>query len=124
MASEIRVLAESVLIDGRIACACRLSYGGRSSPRWYLLYERKDGEGRQYAGVGLKMGSRRGALSSRPTRKRAGASIIITLIGSSCGIVTLTWIGREKTSKGRKSAFHAAFRTHVSCFQTSNALVR
>jgi hypothetical protein len=40
------------------------------------------------------------------------------------GIVTLTWIGREKTSKGRKSAFHAAFRTHVSCFQTSNALVR
>lgn len=40
------------------------------------------------------------------------------------GIVTLTWIGREKTSEGRKSAFHAALRTHVSCFQTSNALVR
>ena len=40
------------------------------------------------------------------------------------GIVTLTWIGREKTSKGRKSAFYAALRTHVSCFQTSNALVR
>ena len=46
-------------------------------------------------------------------------------LGMVCGgIVTLTWIGREKTSKGRKSAFHAAFRTHVSCFQTSNALVR
>jgi hypothetical protein len=44
--------------------------------------------------------------------------------GSLTGIVTLTWIGREKTSKGRKSAFHAAFRTHVSCFQTSNAWVR
>ena len=44
--------------------------------------------------------------------------------GGADGIVTLTWIGREKTSKGRKSAFHAALRTHVSCFQTSNALVR
>jgi hypothetical protein len=47
-----------------------------------------------------------------------------TTITTKQGIVTLTWIGREKTSKGHKSAFHAAFRTHVSCFQTSNALVR
>ena len=37
------------------------------------------------------------------------------------GIGTLTWIGREKTLEGRKSAFHVALRTHVSCFQTSNA---
>jgi hypothetical protein len=42
----------------------------------------------------------------------------------SLGIVTLTWIGRAKTSKGRKSTFYEALRAHVSCFQTSNALVR
>jgi hypothetical protein len=40
------------------------------------------------------------------------------------GIVTVTWIGRAKTLKGRKPTFYAAFRTHVSWFQTSNALVR
>ena len=40
------------------------------------------------------------------------------------GIVKLTWIGRAKTLKEGKSTFYAALRTHVSCFQTSNAWAR
>jgi len=46
--------------------------------------------------------------------------VALTLLG----IVTLTWIGRTRRSNGRKSAFYATLRTHVSCFQTSTAWVR